>query len=70
VLTTAEPLRSADPEALAPLAWAAGIETVETAPNPSAALARARALLRPGELLVIAGSFLLAGALRRELVAR
>jgi dihydrofolate synthase/folylpolyglutamate synthase len=70
VLTTAEPLRSADPEDLAPLAWAAGIETVETAPNPSAALARARALLRPGELLVIAGSFLLAGALRRELVAR
>lgn len=70
VLTSAEPLRAADPEALAPLAWAAGIEVVETAPSPSAALARARALLRPGELLVIAGSFLLAGALRRELTAR
>jgi len=70
VLTTAEPLRSADPESLAALAWASGIETVETEPDPRKALARARSLLQPGELLVIAGSFLLAGALRRELAPR
>jgi dihydrofolate synthase/folylpolyglutamate synthase len=67
VLTRGEPVRAADPDELAPLAWAAGIETVETAPAPREALARARALALPGELVVIAGSLYLAGALRGEL---
>jgi dihydrofolate synthase/folylpolyglutamate synthase len=69
VLTRGEPVRAADPEELAPLAWASGIETVETADVPRDALARARALARPGELVVIAGSLYLAGALRSELTA-
>jgi len=70
VLTRGEPVRAADPEELAPLAWASGIETVETVESPRAALARARELARPGELVVIAGSLYLAGALRGELTAR
>jgi dihydrofolate synthase/folylpolyglutamate synthase len=67
VLTRGEPVRAADPEELAPLAWASGIETVETALVPRDALARARSLARPGELVVVAGSLYLAGALRGEL---
>jgi dihydrofolate synthase/folylpolyglutamate synthase len=64
VLTSAESQRSADPRELEPLAWASGIETVESAPTPAAALARARELARPGELVVVTGSIFLAGALR------
>lgn len=67
VITLAEPLRSAPPETLAPLARAVGIETVETCDDPSRALARARAWLRPGEALVVTGSVYLAGALRSSL---
>jgi dihydrofolate synthase/folylpolyglutamate synthase len=67
VLTRGEPVRAADPEALAPLAWASGIEVVETAERPRDALALARALAREGELVVVAGSLYLAGALRGEL---
>jgi dihydrofolate synthase / folylpolyglutamate synthase len=69
VATAAEPTRSLDPEELASLAWASGIGQVETEPEPVKALARARALLRPGDRLCVAGSIFLAGALRRHLVA-
>ena len=69
VATAAEPTRSVDPEEIASLAWAAGIGAVETEPEPVQALARARALLRPGDRIAVSGSVFLAGALRRHLVA-
>ena len=68
VTTAAEATRSVDPETLASFAWAAGIAEVDARPEPLAALERARALLRPGDRLAIAGSVFLAGALRRHLV--
>jgi dihydrofolate synthase/folylpolyglutamate synthase len=67
VITRAEAARSADPEALAPLAWASGIEPVEIDADPLRAVARARALVRPGEGLLITGSIYLAGAVRSGL---
>ena len=67
VITLAEPLRSAPPETLAPLAGSAGIETVETCDDPRQALERARAWRRPDEALVVTGSVYLAGALRSSL---
>lgn len=67
LITCAEPLRSEDPEALAPLAWAAGIEQVETCSQPGEALKQARRWLAPGELLVLTGSVYLAGAVRASL---
>jgi dihydrofolate synthase / folylpolyglutamate synthase len=69
VATAAEATRSLDPDELAALAWSAGIGEVEVVRDPLAALARARALLRPGERLAVSGSVFLAGALRRHLVA-
>ncbi len=69
VLCRAETQRSRDPETLEPLAWACGIEQVEVVPDPPVALERARQALEPGELLVVTGSFYLAGALRPLLVA-
>ena len=69
VLCRSETQRSRDPETLEPLAWACGIEQVEVEPNPAAALERGRQALEPGELLVVTGSFYLAGALRPLLVA-
>jgi dihydrofolate synthase/folylpolyglutamate synthase len=67
VATAAEPLRSLEPAALAALAREAGIDVVDCEPEPRAALARAQALARPGELLVVTGSVYLAGALRAPL---
>lgn len=67
VLTHAEPLRSHAPVDLEPLAWAAGIESVEIVTEPRAALERARQLARPGELVVVAGSMYLAGRVVGEL---
>ena len=64
VISRAEPLRSQNPDALVPLARAAGIETVETCADPAEALKRAREALQPGELLVVTGSVYLAGAVR------
>jgi dihydrofolate synthase/folylpolyglutamate synthase len=64
VLTRSEPIRSFDPEHLAALAWAAGIESVESVPDPKRALAAARELMEPDDLLVVAGSIYLAGELR------
>lgn len=61
VLTYAEPLRSTPPADLEPLARAAGMDGVEVVPEPDAALRRARALARPGDLVVVAGSMYLAG---------
>lgn len=69
VLTRSEPTRSLDPAELEPLAWAAGIAQVEVVADARAALARARELARPGELLVVTGSTYLAGALRPALAA-
>jgi dihydrofolate synthase / folylpolyglutamate synthase len=69
VMTAAEATRSRDPEELASLAWAAGVAAVLAEPAPEAALARARALLEPGDRLAVVGSVFLAGALRRHLVA-
>jgi dihydrofolate synthase/folylpolyglutamate synthase len=69
VLARAEPQRSLDPEHLEALAWASGIEELETREQPSDALAAARAALRPGELLVAAGSVYFAGAIRALLRA-
>jgi dihydrofolate synthase/folylpolyglutamate synthase len=69
VLCRAEPLRSRDPESLVADARACGIGRVEVVEEPRAALARARAFLRPDDLLVVTGSFYLAGALRTPLRA-
>ena len=69
VVTRAEPLRSTDPDALEPLARAAGIAQVEAIPEPKAALDRARELAGEGNLVVITGSLYLAGALRPLLCA-
>jgi dihydrofolate synthase/folylpolyglutamate synthase len=67
VLCRAEPVRSRDPEALVEEARACGIGRVEVVEEPRAALERARAHLLPGDLLVVTGSFYLAGALRTPL---
>jgi dihydrofolate synthase/folylpolyglutamate synthase len=69
VVARAEPTRSLDPEHLAMLAWASGLEQVEERETPAAALETALAALRPGELLVVAGSFYFAGAVRSLLRA-
>jgi len=69
VATGAEALRSIPAEELASLAWASGIGEVAAEPEPLAALARARALMREGDRLAVSGSVFLAGALRRHLVA-
>jgi dihydrofolate synthase/folylpolyglutamate synthase len=69
VVTAAAPQRSLPPDDVAAFAWAVGIEETHVEPEPRAALAKARALLRPGERLGIAGSVFLAGALRRHLLA-
>jgi dihydrofolate synthase/folylpolyglutamate synthase len=67
VLTRAEPIRGVPPEELEPLAWASGIETVETRDAPLEALARAREIAGPREGIVVAGSLYLAGAVRPAL---
>ena len=69
VIAAAEPTRSLDPEEIACFAWAAGIDKVETEPEPVRALSRARGLLQPGDRIAVSGSVFLAGALRRHLVA-
>ena len=70
VATAAEATRSRDPDELAALAWSAGIADVEVERAPVAALARARALLQPGDRLCVSGSVFLAGALRAALGRR
>jgi dihydrofolate synthase/folylpolyglutamate synthase len=68
VIARADPVRAWPGEALCALARAAGIGSVEVEDDPVAAVARARALRRPDEGLVVAGSFYFAGAVRRALV--
>lgn len=63
-LSVAEPLRALDPAVLETLAWASGIGQVETLGSPARALAAAREARRPGDLIVVAGSVYLAGAIR------
>jgi dihydrofolate synthase/folylpolyglutamate synthase len=67
VLASAEPLRSLPPEQLEPLAWAAGIETIEIEPDPRRALGRVQQLRGAGELGVLSGSVYFAGAVRAAL---
>lgn len=67
VVTKSEPIRSLGVDELEPLAWACGIESVESVSDPVRALARARSLAAPGELVVVVGSLYLAGAVRRAL---
>jgi dihydrofolate synthase/folylpolyglutamate synthase len=67
--STAEPVRSLPPVELARALGRAGIAAVECVPEPLAALARARALARPGEWIVLTGSVYFAGALRAALLA-
>jgi dihydrofolate synthase/folylpolyglutamate synthase len=69
VVSRAEPARSLAPDHLAMLAWASGLEAVEERETPASALAAARAALAPGELLVVAGSFYFAGAIRSLLAS-
>jgi dihydrofolate synthase / folylpolyglutamate synthase len=69
VATAAEPVRSLEPLALARALERAGIAAVECAEGPLAALARARALARPDEWIVLTGSVYFAGALRGALLA-
>ena len=64
VVSRAEPTRSLDPEELAMLAWASGLEEVRQCEAPADALAAAREERRPGELIVVAGSVYFAGAIR------
>jgi len=64
----AEPVRSLDPVEVEALAFACGIEQPEACEDPIDALDRAREILEPDELLVVAGSIYLAGAVRGLLV--
>ena len=68
-LCRGEPHRSEDPERLEPLAWASGIPEVDVVPDPGEALTRALEVLGEGEVLVVTGSFYLAGMLRADLEA-
>ena len=70
VTCAAEPVRSRDPVELAEMAARAGIERVEPRADPREALALARSLARPGDLIVLTGSVYFAGAVRGALVAR
>ena len=64
----ADPDRSLPTDELVALARDAGIARVEAAPDPLAAVARARALCATGELAVVTGSVYFAGAVRRALL--
>ncbi len=68
VVTCAEPVRAWRPEELAPFARAAGIAHVEARDEPLAAVARARELCGPDDLVVATGSFYFAGAVRSALL--
>jgi len=67
VATTNLSPRSAKPEEIARLAREGGCPEVHAEPDVPKAFALARGLCRPGELLVITGSFYLAGEVRRLL---
>jgi len=69
VATTNLSPRSAGPEDLAALARQGGCAEVHAEGDVPKALALARGLCRPGEMLVVTGSFYLAGAVRRLLLA-
>ena len=68
VLAHAEPVRALPTDELSALAREAGIAHVECCDDPLDAVARARALLRDGELLVVTGSIYFAGAVRDALL--
>ena len=68
VVTRADPTRSWRPEELAALARAAGIDAVEVCGDPVEAVARARALAAPDDMVVATGSFYFAGAVRDALL--
>ncbi len=68
VITRAEAVRARPPEELARLLRRAGVAEVECCADPLQAVARARALVRRGEPLVVAGSFYFAGAVRQALI--
>jgi dihydrofolate synthase/folylpolyglutamate synthase len=68
IATSAEPVRSLAPSELARAMAAGGIAAVECAPRPLDALARARALARRGEWVVLTGSVYFAGAVRGALL--
>ena len=67
VATTNLSPRSAKPEDLAQLAREAGCREVHAEGDVPKAFALARQLCQPGEMLVVTGSFYLAGAVRRLL---
>jgi dihydrofolate synthase/folylpolyglutamate synthase len=68
IASSAEPMRSLAPEALAREMVRAGIAEVECVPAPRQALERARRLARPGEWVVLTGSVYFAGAVRDALL--
>ena len=68
VIAQADAVRGWPTDALAALARDAGIDEVSVVDDPVAAVARARALRRPDEGLVVAGSFYFAGAVRQALI--
>jgi dihydrofolate synthase/folylpolyglutamate synthase len=60
--------RSLAPETLAALVPSDGSRVVEVVADPGLALARARALVAPDGLVVVAGSIFLVGAVRARLL--
>jgi folylpolyglutamate synthase/dihydropteroate synthase len=67
VATTNLSPRSAKPEEIARLAREGGCPEVHAEPDVPKAFALARSLCQPGDLLVVTGSFYLAGEVRRLL---
>jgi dihydrofolate synthase/folylpolyglutamate synthase len=68
VATRSPSERSLAPEALAALVPPDGTRVVEVIADPGLALTRARALVAPDGLVVVAGSIFLVGALRARLL--
>jgi len=68
IATAAEPSRSADPQAIAKLARAAGIADVSVEPDPLRALARAQDAAGGGGGVLVTGSLYLVGVVRPALV--
>ncbi|MFQ5697273.1 MAG: bifunctional folylpolyglutamate synthase/dihydrofolate synthase [Myxococcota bacterium] len=68
-LSVGEPARALDSGVLEALAWAQGIGEVEIEAVPARALAAARRAQGPEDLIVVAGSVYLAGAIRARLRA-
>jgi len=68
--TRNDSMRSAEPEAVAAAARAAGATDVQVHPNVAAAIAAARAAAAPGDAILITGSLFTVGDAKRALAGR